>query len=293
MKRFFFSLLPLAAAVLLGACEKEATGIKLPESNSKLVVTGFISPQDTAVNVEVIRSTPAFGSRSVGPPFVSDALVTLSDGDRTVTLPRRGEHGGWYFVDTQAMPVVAGRTYTLRVSVPAGESLEASCTVPEAPAPPELAYDSLSTPDNNAPRYTLRMSWPDPTGPENYYRPSAEVRTVLTENVDRPPPIPLTQPVYWEADELTDDKAADGGMLYSSRGTFWFGGLSEYNPKQYLVGQLLHVDRHYYLYHRSLRNAGRSQDNPFAEPVLVYSNVTGGLGVFAAYNRASAEIRLR
>jgi hypothetical protein len=137
------------------------------------------------------------------------------------------------------------------------------------------------------------MSWPDPAGQENYYRPSAEVRTVLMENVDRPPPFPLIRSVYWPEDELTDDKAASGGVLYSPRGEFWFGGPPEYKLEHYLVGQLLHVDRHYYLYHRSLRNAGRSQDNPFAEPVLVYSNVTGGLGVFAAYNRSNAEIRLR
>jgi hypothetical protein len=293
MKRFFLSLLPLAAAVLLGACEKEATGIKLPESNSKLVVTGFISPQDTAVNVEVIRSTPAFGSRSGEPPFVSNALVTLSDGDRTVTLPPRSEDGGWYLIDTQTMPVVAGRTYTLRVSVPGGESLEASCTVPEAPALPQLGIDSSGTPDNRSPRYSLRMSWTDPAGQENYYRQAAEVRTVLTENLDQPPPFPLVRSVYWLGRELTDDKAADGGMLYSPRGEFWFGGPPQYKPEHYMFGQLLHVDRHYYLYHNSLDNSDRSNGNPFAEPVLVYSNVTGGLGVFAAYNRVIAQIRLR
>jgi hypothetical protein len=32
--------------------------------------------------------------------------------------------------------------------------------------------------------------------------------------------------------------------------------------------------------------------NPFAEPVLVYTNVTGGLGVFAAYNQLKATLRV-
>jgi hypothetical protein len=293
MKIFFLSLISLATAVLLGACEKEATGIKLPESNSKLVVTGFISPQDTAVQVEVIRSTPAFGPRPVASPFVSDALVTLSDGDRTVTLPRQSEAGGQYSIDTQSFTVVTGRTYTLRVSVPGGESLEASCTVPEAPALPQLTIDSSSTSDNRSPRYSLRMSWTDPGGQENYYRPAAEVRTVLTENLDQPPPFPLVRSVYWLGGELTDDKAADGGMLYSPRGEFWFGGPPQYKPEHYMVGQLLHVDRHYYLYHNSLTNANRSDGNPFAEPVLVYSNVSGGLGVFAAYNRSTVVMKLK
>jgi uncharacterized lipoprotein YajG len=43
MKIFLRSLFPLAAIVLLGACEKEVTNITLPTSNSKLVVTCFIS----------------------------------------------------------------------------------------------------------------------------------------------------------------------------------------------------------------------------------------------------------
>lgn len=60
-----------------------------------------------------------------------------------------------------------------------------------------------------------------------------------------------------------------------------------------LHAYLLHTDEHYFLYHRSVRNASYSQDNPFAEPVLVYTNVEGGLGVFAAYNRTTQVVKLK
>jgi hypothetical protein len=61
----------------------------------------------------------------------------------------------------------------------------------------------------------------------------------------------------------------------------------------YLQASLLHTDRHYYQYHLSVRGASRSQDNPFAEPTLIYSNVTGGLGIFAAYNRTAFAMQLK
>jgi len=46
---------------------------------------------------------------------------------------------------------------------------------------------------------------------------------------------------------------------------------------------LLNVDVHYYKYHKSL--SSNNEDNPFAEPTLIYTNINGGLGVFAAYNK--------
>ena len=52
--------------------------------------------------------------------------------------------------------------------------------------------------------------------------------------------------------------------------------------------QLLQTDAHYYQYHRSVQRS--RSDNPFTEPSLVYTNVVGGLGVFAGYNRSVTTI---
>lgn len=290
MKRFFCALLPLAA-VLLGACEKEVTGIQLPESNSKLVVTSFISPQDTLVRVDVARSRPALGTRTDLTPFVQDALVTLSDGDRTINLPYKGLTA--YAVDSQSFPVVAGRTYTLRVSVPGGESVEATCTVPEALSLPVLALDSISQAERVWKQYVVRLNWADPAGADNYYRVAAEVTREFTlKPGETPPRGPRDYPVSWEGDELIEDKEQDGTALFSPKGTF-IAALSTDTAKVSLHAHVLHTDRNYFQYHRSIYAAARTDGNPFAEPVLVYSNITGGLGVFAAYNRATVLMKLR
>jgi hypothetical protein len=47
-------------------------------------------------------------------------------------------------------------------------------------------------------------------------------------------------------------------------------------------------DEAYYQYHRSLFSF--EGDNPFAEPVRLYSNVNGGLGVVAGFSMQRVEI---
>jgi hypothetical protein len=287
-------LFSLVAGCLLSGCEKEVTGIKLPESSSKLVVASFISPQDTAVFVQVSRSQPIMGYQEPFGEPVTNASVSISDGTQTRQLTYRSFNAG-YYIDTRDFPVVAGTTYTLRVSVPEGEVAEATCTIPEAPAEaPSVTIDSVL--DNNDRRadYFVRMDWLDVPDQENYYRPMGEIKMAI-----KPAPPDTTQhyvvnPTYWEGEVFLTDQGKDGERVYSPKGILPMGYAgSQGDITITLYAHLLHTDPHYFQYHRSVQQALRSQDNPFAEPVLVYSNITGGLGVFAAYNRTTVVIRLK
>jgi hypothetical protein len=42
------------------------------------------------------------------------------------------------------------------------------------------------------------------------------------------------------------------------------------------------LSKEFFLFSRSLEQQDLVQDNPFAEPVPVYSNVAGGLGIFGS-----------
>jgi len=284
MKKLFL-LVFLAAAVLLGACEKEVTGIKLPESDAKLVVSSFISPQDTFWRVALNRSVPTLGERGPWATGVAGALVTVTDGDRIATLAHQRDD--LYELPTENFPVVAGRTYTLRVVAPDGETVEAACTVPAALGEvTALVIDSARQADDPRYQYFLRLSWIDAGGQENYYRLAGELRREWNEVPDNAPPTLFPVPINWEGETFLEDRGRDGDILYSPKGNLWLMGPgSGTNVRTYLYAFLLHTDRHYYQYHLSVRGANRSQDNPFAEPAPVYSNVTGGLGIFAAYNR--------
>jgi hypothetical protein len=55
---------------------------------------------------------------------------------------------------------------------------------------------------------------------------------------------------------------------------------------------LLSTDKPYYDFHRSAENISLG-DGPFTEPTLLYSNVSGGLGIFASYTLDSLIYRIK
>jgi hypothetical protein len=69
-------------------------------------------------------------------------------------------------------------------------------------------------------------------------------------------------------------------------------GVNQKADSAFLKVYLLNTDKSYYDYHRSLGNYD-SGDDPFTEPSPVFSNVNGGLGIFAAYTVDSLIFRLK
>ncbi|WP_019988719.1 DUF4249 domain-containing protein [Rudanella lutea] len=60
-----------------------------------------------------------------------------------------------------------------------------------------------------------------------------------------------------------------------------------------LTVSLLHTDETYYRYHEAIPRQQESDGNPFAEPVQIPSNINGGLGCFAGFNRRSVVLKLK
>jgi hypothetical protein len=60
-----------------------------------------------------------------------------------------------------------------------------------------------------------------------------------------------------------------------------------------LNAYLLNVDEAYFRYYDAVERQNQLGDNPFAEPVPVPTNILGGLGCFAGYNRSSLTIELK
>ncbi len=291
------SVLLLVGVCLLAACEKDVTSLNLPAIESQLAIYAFISPQDTVVSVGVYESKPVLEERpGSATDLIRDAVVTLSDGQKSValSLPGNGQYPGTsnYYVTARDFPIEAGKTYLLRVSTPDGRLATAQCTVPAAPPVPEVRFDpaldttTSGTAGQNV--YTGVLHWQDPAGEENFYRVDANVNRVRVDNQGM-----LWDDwgqVYWKAGKSTtfSDARLDGAQFSSPETTLQV--VRGYFRSVTLYAYLLHTDRAYFEYHRTLR--ANTDSNPFAEPVLLYSNVEGGLGVFAAFNRTTLEVKL-
>lgn len=304
----------ITSLFILSSCDslrKEVDPDRLNREAAKLVVTCFLSPQDTVLAVKVTRSLPVLGEviqyTSNGNP-VPNAAVTLSTNGKSVTL-RYNSQLGYYGVSSQQLPVVVGQTYTLDVQTPTGERATSTCTIPGAVNLTNVTLDSLT--DNQFgrqyKRYFVRGRWQDPAGQANHYQVTGSFRYVpLCKSCEMNPNYKETEqysPLYSDESNngLQTDRSTEGKEMISDRlflGSYFYGSPSQSGfGNQYksatLTINLLSTDQAYYQYQDAVSRQSQAVDNPFAEPVPVPANIQGGLGCFAGYNRSTMTLKLK
>lgn len=271
-------LLPFALVAFFVSCEKEAN-IPLPKADPKLVVTCFISPQDSVLKATVRLSRPVFQSSTatdIEAP-VTDATVIMSNGSTSTQL-FYDSNEEVYLADTSTLHIVAGGSYSIHVTTPDGKDVKAETVVPAAP--PTLNYTlDKATRDSTSSGYTrdyhLEMSWNDITGQQDYYRAMVLDHFINQFNAD-------TTYKYLGNDLITS--GTDGTTLHSTLEwtNYWTSGGFVDSTINYRM-RLLHVSKEYYQYHQALYNNNGGSD-PFSEPTLMFTNINGGFGIFAGWN---------
>ncbi len=290
---------------------------EIDNNESKLVIHAYLSPRDTLVKVYVTESIPIFKEAQPREHIiVTDAVVSLADAAREITLQYDSTYLAYLINPDQIGGIWPGRTYRLRVS-DNKRSVIAETTVPSEP--PVIASYKVDTSYSSFGDFygrkdtsmTVQFTWNDPPGQGNYYRVAGKA-LMLTDyrevDPDGNPVIKrgrVTIALQWDdtfgGSEFQSDANSNGGLMQSPLGrislrrpVFWTEDGSEIgNPVEVrnITVDLLHTDEHYYRYHQTARAHDIAADNPFAEPVLLYSNVKGGLGVFASYNSFSTDIK--
>lgn len=308
MKKIFLYSLIIISQLFLLSCEsliKEIDPSFLPETDSKLVVACFISPQDTVLAAKITETKLLIGTTGDIRDDITNASVSLSDGSKSIQLVYNPKLG-YYRALPSELPIFVGKTYTITVNTPDGRKVNASTTIPNPIAIKEVKIDSIKV--NNFQQgnsvtnteYDVKVIWQDKAGEPNYYRAISEF-VFLYRIVDSINKKVINAPVSAIVDLRTiDDKVADGQLLSLNRAylpTNIGGNIQgqDANLKTRLdiikVG-LFQTDIHYYNYHTSLRRQ-RENNNPFAEPVLLYTNIKGGFGCFGAYNATWQEFKAK
>lgn len=295
--------LVLFGVVYLFGCDslrQEVNPDRLNREAAKLVVTCFLSPQDTVLAVKVNRTQPVLGEStnfSNTGINVSDATVTLSESGQSVTL-RYDARLGYYQAPTGQLPVAVGRTYALAVQTPVGEQARASCTVPASVALTSVVLDSSTENQfgRQHRRYFVRARWTDPAGQANYYLTTGMYKFLIND-----PKVPgKEQFSYLSLGEnnnngLLTDRNTDGREMISER-LFMNIGYYSNNSQAKISGvsvNLLTTDQAYYQYLDAIDRQSEASGNPFAEPVPIPSNIQGALGCFGAYNHSTLTMTLK
>lgn len=308
MKKIFLCSFLIISQFFLLSCEsliKEIDPSFLPETDSKLVVACFISPQDTVLSAKVTETKLLIGTTGDIRDDITNATVSLSDGSKSIRLVY-SQKLGYYRALPSELPILVGKTYKISVNTPDGRQVSSSTTVPNPIAIKEVKIDSTKVNDfqqgNSVTdtEYDVKVIWQDKVGEPNYYRAISEF-VFLYRIVDSINKKVINAPVSAIVDLRTlDDKDNDGKLLSLNRAylpTNIGGNIQgqDANLKTRLdkikVG-LFQTDIHYYNYHTSLRRQ-RENNNPFAEPVLLYTNINGGFGCFGAYNATWQEFKAK
>jgi hypothetical protein len=310
----------------------------LPELKEKLVLTSFISPQDSVISVKVTVSSPLFGEyKSQYGGFsvlngdttlyfksnnIPDAIVTLSTGNQSITISY-DKKTQFYSVPTARFKIEAGKTYTLKAKSKNLE-VEATTVVPlETIKIEKYSIDStaqIGFRKDTIQGFEVKLEWADLVGKTNYYRLKGEwsymkefplFKTVNNQQVIQYQARPQVDYFRWDKNDFSnlksyiDDNNSDGktiysptGIIYESRSYSSSNG-SPTTPSRRAKGistirlELMNISKEYYDYATSLIKSNEANNNPFAEPVPVFSNVKNGLGCFAGYNKSELVLKVK
>ncbi len=286
--KYFFLLFAL---IFLSACESDVDLVILPEFKQKLAITAFISPADSILNFFVTSNKRIYGELNTEEPLANlKAFLSNDSCEVALDTTKTG-----FKISRVKMPVKYGKTYNLNVSNDKGLSAEASCTIP-------FRRDFFLKADTfsfqrprvvsgvliNEKIVNLMFTFSDFPDEENYYRVLGNSTSYHT-NSSTGKTWESTNPLSFEKEYLID-KGMDGNVFTVRT----LDNLSHNygSDSAFLRIYLLNIEKSYYLYHKSLEDYN-FDENPFAEVTPVFSNVTGGLGVFSSYTVDSLFIRLK
>jgi hypothetical protein len=303
----------LMSIILFSGCESLINDLdpdKLPKTEAKLAVSCYISPQSAVIEAIITESQPLLGPANSNTIFIPNAEVYLADANNRVRLSYV-DSASTYRADTSEFKIRPGGTYTLTVS-DGKRSVKATCTVPSKVAQiTNVTADKIPGYAGNDTLMRIRFSWQDLKGETNYYA----VRGSYIFESTGPQYYPETgdvlpfryksrQEMFYGRDTYNDINI-DGITFNGPEARIYTpqkmnityvdkNGVQKsiYNDPKFsdVRVEVMSIDVNYYKFYRSLNNT--DNDNPFVEPTLVYNNVEGGLGCFAAFNVSGVTINL-
>ena len=269
------------------ACETDVDLVKAPVFKQRLVITSFISPSDSVSWFRVTSNIKIYGELHTEEPL---GLLSgsISDGVNEVELDTCNVG---LKLNHKKMQIQYGKTYKLKVSSANGLKAEAECTVPgkknyiiEVDTFSVIKEDQYDPYQRIYRSLNLKVLFSDLPGEENFYRVFGKYRGYS---------INYTMSGYLSFDdEFFSDKGMDGekiakNMNEYSRFPYW-----EATDSLFVRIYLFNTEKSYYQFHKTLRDYNDGK-NPFSEASPVFSNITGGFGIFTSYTVDSLVMRLK
>lgn len=284
----------IIGASIIISCE-ENSDIETPQSKPKLVIHSFISPSDTALLVHVGATTNLFGKLEDYPDYLP-VKVKLLDGDQVVEFSDRDK---WGFC-TAKHNIQPGRQYKIIANCDKYPEASAICRVPELKNNFNITIDTTSEyfqyDWGTYVQNEVVIEFKDFPEQINYYNLVSTLHSVFV-NQHGESYFPYNLQPLTNTDNIVhnnlilNDQLVDGKII---KNLFYGHSITDMNfyKSVEIEAVLMETDENYYKYHKSINNQ-RNSDDPFTEYSPVYSNVTGGYGIFASYVSYKKVLKLK
>ena len=288
-------LLSLVVSLIYISCEKIIPfegDVTIP----KLVINSIFE-SDSTFKVHVSTSRSVIDTVSF--QNIEDAIVTIKDDNGSIIETLNYVENGFYVGQTFPQE---NQTYNLEVTHPNYANVTSSDSLPSPITINSIDTSTIVDPINGD-RLQITLDFEDPESAQNYY-------LIETYSVNEYLVIKNSDTTEYELDTikqimiLTDEVFQNGNSPFRQQGLFndlLFNGQNkaleleipyenyigieagyEWSYKTLSVRVYLHnISKSYYYYRTSLELYQSASDNPFAQPVQVYSNIENGFGVFA------------
>jgi hypothetical protein len=271
---------------MLQGCDEnsftQVVEIELPKHTPALAVTCNVNAGQDILSIFLSHSSGIL--ENGGYALIKDATVTLSGAGISPALIPYDTTGQDYRYFNLPQSLIG--TYTLEISAPGYADVTATQIAPHSVVIDDVFFEENGTFfDDGTRAHRLEVTWHDPAGELNYYL--IEVRSAQDssafESFQHTESLDPTIDYAIHGFPIIDDVAFDG-KKYTAR-----FALNTYNdaflqPGGRLIVTLRTLTRDGFLYARSRAQYDLARDNPFAEPVIVHSNITGGYGIFSLSN---------
>lgn len=271
--------------LLFFSCEK-AINFAPETREPRLVVDGTVESGKSPV-IYLTKSLnffePITADNLVG-LFIHDAVVIVSDGDRTEQLQeyRQASAGGYdlyyYSVDPDDTGFRGedGKTYTLTI-LHEGQEYTASSTIPDSRRTLDKLYYKEGVDKNDSTKILLYGQFTDPPGLGNYTRYFTRVNGSL---------------FYPGLNSVYDDRMIDG-KAFEMQIENGVNRNAEIDYEEYaffrrgdsITVKYCNVDKQVFDFWRTMEFSYGSIGNPFSSPTKVAGNISNGaLGYFGGYS---------
>lgn len=282
----FKKTLVFIIATHLMSCTKISEEIDLPELPAPVVVSEYLHPGMHSINVYVHRAyslNNAIETVTANP--VKDAVVSITNELYGEVNLNYNETKGLYEVYSEILPIIAGQTYALSISIAEHPTIESEVRVPYPHADFGIELSSSNIGDF-AKEYFLQTFINDSINQQNRYQLFGTAEIIEVCETDSTLELQLIHENIFDYSSLISDQNRDGQTIHQSAYIYVSDKHYPYycslTPNSIQL-KLMHLESFTYDYLKALEDFEIAIGDPFAQYVVVPTNLTNAQGVFGAF----------